>query len=325
MMASEKTAAVALLHRHFADCASGWSIGTQGAVAEFMDDVDVPREITATEEGGRAVTDRGALAITLTRDTEIRAYERLMRDPARWGQGILFCLPAPRAAMGARKAITELGRDGAAIRSRDREAILFDLGVGAPHVDFCVRTDNPALLGALRESAGMNAFASPAMAAILEHQPHRICVSRLGRIEVYQPIGFEKTPQGPHTHLLPELLVGGRSHSVDTPVPAGAFAALELHPASPISDLLGRAMRFDADRHAAFEASLREFGRPDYVAAKARVRAALAGGSAPAAVGIAADDGVGQLAARVALRQWRSMRGDAAALAAWRDAFEARA
>jgi Family of unknown function (DUF6925) len=315
-------AAVALLHRHFADGASGWSIGTLGAIAEFMEDAGVAREITTTAAGGTVVTERGALEIALTGDTEILAYERLMRDAARWGQGILFCLPGRRAAMGACHVITELGRDEAAIRKSDRHSILFDLGVGAPHVDFCVRTDNPALIAALRGAIGMAALASPAMAAILEHQPHRICRSRLGRIEVFQPIGFEKTPEGPHTHLLPELLKSGRSHSPDTPVPAGALAALELHPASPISDLAGRATPFDGARHAAFEATLMEFGRPDHVAAKARVRAALAAGGAPAAAGIAADERSGRLAARVALRQWRSMRGDDAAPAAWLAAFE---
>ncbi len=47
----------------------------------------------------------------------------------------------------------------------------------------------------------------PAMAMILAANPHRVFLSRLGRIEVYQPIPppSGKSPQGPHTHVLPQL------------------------------------------------------------------------------------------------------------------------
>ena len=43
--------------------------------------------------------------------------------------------------------------------------------------------------------------------------PHRVFCCRMGRVEVYQPIPAPdgKSPEGPHTHVLPRLLAHGRS------------------------------------------------------------------------------------------------------------------
>ena len=44
------------------------------------------------------------------------------------------------------------------------------------------------------------------MAVILAASPHRVFVSRVGRIEVFQaiPSANGKSPEGPHTHVLPK-------------------------------------------------------------------------------------------------------------------------
>ena len=62
---------------------------------------------------------------------------------------------------------------------------------------------------------------------ILAANPHRVFISRLGRIEVYQPIPppSGKSPEGPHTHVLPRLLKSGRTHPATEPVPEGWFPA----------------------------------------------------------------------------------------------------
>lgn len=41
--------------------------------------------------------------------------------------------------MSGRTAITELGPDAGALREEDGDAILFDLGIGAPHCDPSMR------------------------------------------------------------------------------------------------------------------------------------------------------------------------------------------
>lgn len=208
-----------------ADPATGWSIGAYGAIAEFRRVAGDPEPVVeATAAGGRVATARGALAVALVPGA------RLVE-----GRDIAICLDAETGAMAGRDVIAELGPDDDAIRGRDRGAILFDLGLGLPHVDFCVRTDDPDLAATLRAGAGVSLFdaGNPAFEAVKRASPHRVAVSRLGRIEVYQPIASRARgialPDGPHTHLLPLLLARRRADLAEAPVPDGWFVALAIH------------------------------------------------------------------------------------------------
>ena len=73
-----------------------------------------------------------------------------------------------------------------------------------------MRIGDPDLAARLREHTGRAVFehGNPAMGMILAANPPRVFISRLGRIEVYQPIPppSGKSPEGPHTHVLPKLL-----------------------------------------------------------------------------------------------------------------------
>ena len=129
--------------------------------------------------------------------------------------------------MNARTALTDLGADSAALRERDRDAVLFDLGLGALQVDCCVRIADPEIAAQLRAHCGQPVFCSSAMGIILATNPHRVFLSRLGRIEVFQPIPPPdgKSPDGPHTHVLPGLLRHRRTHSATEPIPDGRCRA----------------------------------------------------------------------------------------------------
>src|SRR5262249_25540691 len=124
---------------------------------------------------------------------------------------------------------------------------------------------------------------NPAMNFIVPASPHRVFVSRLGRIEVFQPIPppHGKSPEGPHTHVLPKLLRAGRTHAATEPVPDGYVPCVHLYPAHPAKDALGRALPFDARRHGSFQDMLRQFGDPAAVALKDDVMAAIKRGAAP--------------------------------------------
>ena len=89
--------------------------------------------------------------------------------------------------MHRRARLTEVGIDREALRSEDRGSTLFDLGLGAPQADFCVRIDDWGAITRLREHLGRSLFeaGNPAMRLILEANPHRVFISRLGRIEVW--------------------------------------------------------------------------------------------------------------------------------------------
>ena len=112
----------------------------------------------------------------------------------------------------------------------------FDLGIGAPHVDMMVRLrlDDAATRTALREGVGQPLLApgNPAGAAIGHASPTRVFASALARLEVHQPIPPPggRSPEGPHSHLLPHYLKEGRAHAPGSPLPAGLWCGLSLYP-----------------------------------------------------------------------------------------------
>ena len=295
-----------ILCEHLHDPSSSFSVGSLGAIAEFhrkADEslvVDDPLQLISA-------TARGALRIDLTDGVTPLAYETLSRRPGLWSQGVVFCLPARRGAGQGRTGVTELGPDRDAIRESDRDAILFDIGLAARNVDFCVRTRDTALIALLRKHLGRSILApgSQAMAAMVEASPHRVVVSRLARIEVYQAIGKVATPDGPHTHVLPKFLRSGRTQSANIPVPARHLACLSLYPPNPLQDANGDAKPFDAHQHAHFQSLLTAWGAPLYCCEKRRVVRTVQEGLAPA--GYAPHDSrLGRIALRVALRQLRA-------------------
>lgn len=324
---AETAVLAALVHEMLADTGAGWNIGTFGALAEFHHVAGDPAPlVTLLPGGGEVVTARGAMRVELPAGVLAIAYEGLAKDPRAWAHGLSFCLREGFAGMGGRAVLTELGTDREALREADRGARLFDVGVGAAHVDFCVRTEDAELAARLRQAAGQSILGAghPAMAAIIARSPHRVALSRLGRVEVYQPIPSgpgARAPVGPHTHLLPQLLRAGRSHSANMPIPDGWMPTLNLHPASPIADSLGHPRAFDADAHAAFQALLRRYAPPGVTAEKDRIIRAVRTGGSPLLYP-PAKTRTERMAARVALRQMLHTHPDVPRLAEWLALFD---
>lgn len=310
------------LASHIADPDSQWSMGSFGALAEFMRDRDEPVALARSDTAIAAVTSRGA--IELVRNDAISAAALEVTSTSGWNQRVALCLPAAGCAMNRRAVLTELGPDAAALRDEDRDAVLFDLGLDLEQVDATVRVADPAVATRLRAHAGRPVFEpdNSAMAIILQANPHRVFASRLGRVEVYQPIPPPdgKSPQGPHTHVLPKLLQHRRTHPATEPIPAGFVPAAYLYPAHPLKDGDGRARPFERAHHAAFQEAMRAFGDPQWLRLKERVTAAVAAGEGP--FPLASADRHLRACVRIALRQIEAAGAPARSLPAWVAAYE---
>jgi len=302
-----------LLLDHINDPTSSWSVGRFGAIAEFHRDLGEPVALAATNAAISVSTARGAVRIELLQPVRPVAYETISSCLESWGQGVALCLPDDVALMSGRAVVVELGPDGDAVRPQDREGILFDLGLGGEQADICVRTDDPQTIALLRATCGKPLFTMEhaQMARMLTLSPHRVFCCRMGRVEVFQPIPPPngKSPEGPHTHVLPRLLVQGRGQAATVPVPDGWMAGMTLYPAHPLLDETGETKTFDVARYDAFQSLMKQYGDPSQVAGKL---AAFAG--AASADEASADDARGHaLGLRIGRRQMRWLEARAAA------------
>jgi len=205
-----------LVRHYLADPRTGWSVGTYGAIAEFQYDPDEPG-LQLDLEAMTVQTERGTLAIVSLEGVQPFG---LTDDTGRLRE-IAFC----SGRRGVQRA-TVTGLD----------PLTFDVGVAAPHIDMLVRlrADDAGTAAALNAGVGRPLFAAdnPAGLAIARASPTRILASPVARIEVHQPIPPPggRSPEGPHTHLLPKFLAQGRTHPPGSPLPDGLYCGLSLYP-----------------------------------------------------------------------------------------------
>ncbi|MGY6273875.1 DUF6925 family protein [Achromobacter denitrificans] len=214
------------------DSQTAWSIGTHGVSAEFMWEKDEALDHHIAQDAVTLTSSKGAMHIHPQHPIQVISYETTSADRGTRHSNFAFCVPTRNEAA---RAITSLGEDRNAIRSSDRQDQIFNLGLGAGLIDLCVRTSDPDLISLLQESSGQSLLAGEApdlMPMIMEKQPHRIMLSPLGRIEVYQaiPPSDGVSPEGPHTHVFPAVIAEGLLHSKDLPIPDGLQSVLSMHP-----------------------------------------------------------------------------------------------
>lgn len=311
-----------LIHQELATETTQWNLGTFGAIAEFLRDPDEPVELGNGPSRLLAVTNRGGIGFDDLSEVRLFASETAVGQG--WSHRVALCLPEAACTMNRRTVLTELGPDEAALRLQDRGGILFDMGLSTLQVDICIRTGDPELIATLRSVAGRSLFdaGNPAMGAIIAKGPHRVFVTRAGRCEVYQPIppADGKSPEGPHTHVLPQLLRNGRTHAATEPVPDGWVPFAHLVPAHPLKDAMARPRPWDGAAHERFQALLAATGDPELAALKQRLLEAIRTGSDPAGFGEPANK-FARHTLRVTLRQLRA-GPKPPGLSRWLEAFD---
>lgn len=205
-----------------------WVLGCHGAVAEFVaggcavsDDGDA---VVATAPGG-------ALRLAIGETTRAIRVHDPEGDEVR---AVVLALHRSRLALPVASGLTEIGPDHAAIDPARRGEILFDLGLGRTAIRFMIRAAESALAARLRGLAGapLGEVLAAAGAAIVEAGPTRVVETGIGRAEIGTPIPPPggRSPEGPHTHLLPDMLALGRDlpPGIDLPeayAPAAVFHA----------------------------------------------------------------------------------------------------
>lgn len=215
-----------LVHGILNRAAGGWSMGVQGALAEFAVVDGDPEAVTlrrTTRRTVEALTAGGGLRLTVTDETQVFTS----------GETVYFAVPR-RALPSPAAGVTITDADPGALRPADRRDLVADLAVGHAAAAFCVRTGDAELgkrLRAIEGAAWPEALATlgPGLVAT---SPHRIVTTPLGRIEVYAPIPTDggASPEGPHTHLLPPLLRTGRELPAGVDLPPGFAPAAAFHP-----------------------------------------------------------------------------------------------
>lgn len=316
---------IRLLAAQLADCGTGWSMGTFGAIGEFTRDPDERVLSAISETTAAVVTPRGGLRLKAHSDQRLIASEVLTNES--WSQRIALCLPEAHCMMNSRQVLTELGPDDDALRPVDQGGVLFDLGLGCLQVDVCVRIPNPDTARALRRVAGQPVFAaeSSALPILMAANPHRVFLTRIGRLEVFQPIPAPngRSPDGPHTHILPKLLVSARTHAATEPLPEGWVPCAHFYPAHPQRDQLGIPHSFDQTKHDVFQKLLDRFGVPELTRLKRDVIRKVETGEHP----ISGDElggRHGRAALRLALRQTLASGHSPPTLQDWLSAFDNR-
>jgi hypothetical protein len=290
---------------------NGWSIGSFGAIAEFVRDPDEPAWIRRESALFEVATARGAMRIAPGEPLSAVAWDSLSADGESWGHALAFCCERPDSLS---RIIRSFGVDDRAIRPEDRGDRLFDLGVGAGAVTMALRTADATLISVLEQHEGAALLDVPSiMGEVLRAQPHRILISPAGRIEVYQPIPAMggKSPIGPHTHLLAKHVPMDRTHSSNTPIPDGMQSALNVHPRSPWRTALGERHDFQPDIDVEFAPMLAKFGLAADHAVERTLRAAITRGEEPNTANWP-DTRRGRAKARIVLRRMAAAGDDRA-------------
>lgn len=320
---SDLSKTLELVAEQLSDPGTQWSLGVFGGIAEFSRDPDEVVTIDVAGEAKSAFTARGGVRIASVAGIQPFASESITK--LGWTHRVALCLPETACAMNNRVCLTELGPDQAALRQQDRGAVLFDLGLGALQSDMCVRIAEPDVVAELRNCVGRPVFeaGNPAMGIIFAANPHRVFISRLGRVEVYQPIppANGQSPDGPHTHVLPKLLRHRRTHAATEPIPEGWIPCAHFYPAHPLKDGFGRMRPFDRAVHEAFQRLLAVYGNSESYALKARVRSLVAEGRQPDG-DIGNPGRLSRASIRLALRQLKASGEEASTLKAWLAAFD---
>lgn len=207
-----------------------WVIGVVGAVAEFTAAKGEGVKVCTDGDDITAYTRNGAIRVKINDD--IRALTFDAHDGAAEPR-IVLAVKRERGRLPRAHGVADLGPDRMALLPEEH-AKLYDLGLARKDGRFCVRLAEGAAQNALDMSAGQAFTAAlPTLAGpLVAESPTRVVESALGRIEVQGaiPPPNATSPDGPHTHLLPEHIATGRALPAGMDLPRAYLTGAVYYP-----------------------------------------------------------------------------------------------
>lgn len=211
--------------------AGTWVMGVSGAVAEFAAATGEAVDVETTADVVSARTKGGALRMRL--DDSVRALTFDGPATPLSERRIVLAVKRERGRLPAKDVLTDLGADPTPAISADAGK-LFDLGLGRKEARFCVRIGTGDAGPVLERLCGRPFMQiMPQIGPLLiRESPTRVVETALGRLEVEGAIPGpgETSPDGPHTHLLPEYLATKRALPVGMDLPRAYVPGAIFYP-----------------------------------------------------------------------------------------------
>ena len=211
--------------------------GVFGAIAEFCVGTDEALGLDLGATCLVATTPRGSIRLEISED--VRALTLATTVESTKTGVIVLAVPRARAGLPRHTGLTALGPDRDAIRVADRDAQLYDFGLGMQAADFCIRTADLDLIHGLNEyrGQGWHGLLAGLGGRILQASPTRVTRSAIGRIEVFTriPLPGGESPAGPHTHFLPAHLAGGRETPPGLDLPENLLPCAIYYPGPDVN------------------------------------------------------------------------------------------
>ena len=216
--------------------AGTWVCGTFGAVAEFNIGAGEPVDFDFGPARMTAGTPRAAIRIELPDSVRALAAPTTMNG----ARHDVMVLAVPREPTPIANGVAALGPDRDAIRPVDRDALLYDFGLGMKSASFCVRTADPELIRRLNGFVGQSwqSLLHGMGGELLQASPTRVVRSAIARIEVSVPIPLPegRSPIGPHTHFLPAHLAENRETPPGMELPDALMPCAMFYPETQPAD-----------------------------------------------------------------------------------------
>ena len=212
----------------FADASGTFVTGVYGAVAEVLRDPDEP--FRADRSGPVLTLATGRAALRLEAAPWMTAFEiaRPERPPL-----IAFAVPIGRTMPAGPAALTDLGPDSGGLLPRDAGGRRFDMGLGRRSARFTIRCSD-TLASAIAPHGGTPwpGCLGRIGRAVLGESPVRVIEAPCVRAEVDAviPPPGGASPDGPHTHLMPDHIAQGFDTPPTVPLPKGYVLSVLFYP-----------------------------------------------------------------------------------------------